>query len=173
MTTVAQPAFIYGLHCVCGCEDAQIRYIGLTTQRLSTRLTNHRGMSRYGIKTPVYHWMRKHGEAHIRIRELEVTDSQNMDAREIDWIERTPGLLNISPGGEGGVFRGKKRPDISERMTGENHPAALLNEEAVRSMRARYTGKYGELTRFAREFGVRVQTVEDAVKGKSWKHITD
>lgn len=171
MTTVAQSAFIYGLHCVCGCDDPGIRYIGLTTQRLSTRLTNHRGMSRYGIKTPVYNWMRKHGETNTRIRELEITDSDNMDAREIHWIDKTEGLLNISPGGEGGVFRGKKRPDISKRMTGERHPASLLTEEAVRSMRTRYTGKYGELSAFAREFGVRVQTVEDAVKGKSWKHV--
>lgn len=172
MTTVAQPAFIYGLHCVCGCEDTQIRYIGLTTQRLTTRLTNHRSMSRYGIKTPVYHWMRKHGESNIRIRELEVTDSESMDAREIDWIERTPELLNISPGGEGGAFRGKKRPDISERMTGENHPGSLLTEEAVRSIRSRYTGRYGELTKFAKEFGVSVNSIYGVVNYVTWKHVT-
>lgn len=170
MKTVSQ-AWIYGLHCVCGCDDSGIRYIGLTTQSLTTRLTNHRGMSRYGVTTPVYNWMRKHGESNIRILELEKTDTESMNSREVDWIDSTPGLLNISPGGEGGTFRGKKRPEISKRMSGENHPGSILTESIVRDIRARYTGAYGELTRFARQYGVKVQTIEDAVKGRSWKHL--
>lgn len=172
MTTVAQPT-VYGLHCVCGCDQRGIRYIGQTVQPLTTRLTNHRSHARFGTKTPVYHWIRKHGPENIQIVALEDTTLEGLDAREVDWIRRTPGLLNLAAGGEGGAFRGRKRPEHSEKVRGENHYASKLTEADVRSMRARHTGSYGELTRFAREYGVRVQTVEDAVKGRSWRHLVD
>lgn len=170
MTTVPQPA-VYGLYCVCGCDRPEIRYIGQTVQSLQVRLINHRAHARFGTKTPVYRWIRKHGPENIRIELLESPTLEDLDMREIDWIQRTSGLLNLAAGGEGGAFRGKKRPEHSEKVRGENHYGAKLTGADVLSMRSRYTGAYGELTRFAKEYGVRVQTVEDAVKGHSWRHL--
>lgn len=168
---VMEKGTIYGLRCDCGCPVNGVRYIGLTSQPLRTRLTNHRGQASLGTSTPVYNWMRKHGAANIRIVEIETVALEKLEEREIFWIANTPNLLNISPGGEGGAFRGRKRPDISERMRGSRHPGARWDEADVRELRGRYTGAYGELTRFAREYGVKVQTIEDAVKGKSWRHV--
>lgn len=164
-------AAIYGLRCECGCDKPQIRYVGLTTQPLSTRLTNHRGMARFGARTPVYNWIRKHGPENIRIDPLKVTTPDAMDSDEIEMIASTPGLLNISPGGEGGAFRGKKRPDHSLLVRGEGHHSAILTEKDVIEARSEYTGKYGQITALARRYGVTVQTMEGALKGKSWRHI--
>jgi hypothetical protein len=165
---------VYGLYCVCPdeTEAANIRYVGQTIQGLKTRLTNHRSHANYGTLTPLYAWMRKHGPSNIRINLIGVPyPGESLDDCEVRHITEKAGLLNLSPGGTGGFFRGKPRPDISEMMRGENHYGSILTEHDVIDMRSRYTGAYGELTKFAREFGVSVQAINDAVKGISWKHL--
>lgn len=163
--------YIYGLHCVCGCPKDFIRYIGQTVKDLNTRLVGHRSQARFGTSTPVYAWMRKHGVENIRIVLLEETLADEIDRAEIEWISRTSGLLNLSPGGLGGAVRGKKRPEHSELMRGEGHHHAKLTEEVVVSARARYTGQRGELSSMAREYGVSASTLESAIKGVTWRHL--
>lgn len=164
--------FVYALWCACGC-DPRVRYIGQTTQSLSTRLTNHRSMARFGIKTPVYNWIRKHGPANIRIKEVEqVNDVETLNEREVFWIANTPGLLNLSPGGSTGeALRGSKRPDISRMMTGSAHYATGLTESDVADMRARYTGERGQIKQLAAEYGLSIGGASDIIRGVSWKHV--
>lgn len=163
--------YIYGLKCVCGCDRADIRYVGQTVLALHTRLTNHRSQARFGTSTPVYHWMRKHGVDNIRIVLLEEVES-DLDDREIWWIANTPNILNLSPGGGiGDALRGGKRPDISELMSGSSHPATHLTESLVSKMRAEYTQTRGEVSRLAKKYGVTVSTMSDILRGNTWRHV--
>lgn len=62
----------------------------------------------------------------------------------------------------------KPRPNPAR---GERVKGAILTEHQVRDIKARYTGKRGEQTRLAGEFGVSPETVRKIVIGENWKHI--
>ena len=51
---------------------------------------------------------------------------------------------------------------------GQMHKAQL-SEVQVREIRERYSGRYGEQTTLAREYGVSVHAVRKALKGETWK----
>lgn len=65
--------------------------------------------------------------------------------------------------------KGRRNPDAI--MRGERHGNAKLTEAAVREIRARYTGKYGNLTALAAEFGVTPQAVRSVALHKGWNHV--
>lgn len=52
-----------------------------------------------------------------------------------------------------------------------NYVSAKLTVEDVKAIRARYTGKYGEITALAKEYGVSYRNMFDVVKGVTWKHV--
>lgn len=54
---------------------------------------------------------------------------------------------------------------------GEKHPSAKLKEKQVLDIRRRYSGKYGEYSELAREYGVCSNNIKDIVKGETWKYI--
>ena len=54
------------------------------------------------------------------------------------------------------------------RIHGEQHYASKLTEADVASIRARYTGQYGQQTALAREYGVGQPMIHGIVNGKSW-----
>jgi hypothetical protein len=59
-----------------------------------------------------------------------------------------------------------------ERLArGSQHGNALLREEQVVELRTAYTGKYGELTAFARKYNVDVQTVRRALRGETYANV--
>src|SRR5690625_4691 len=165
--------YIYGLFCICGCEKSgEVRYIGQTIQRLTDRLTNHRGHARFGTKTPVYNWIRKHSPENIKVREVERVPLPQLNDREVWWIENTPGLLNLSKGGNiGDSLRGGKRPDVSENMKGSNHHATTLSEDDVKEIRRKFTGERGQVSDLAKEYGTAIATMSDIIRGVSWKHV--
>lgn len=51
----------------------------------------------------------------------------------------------------------------------EAHGYAKLTEEAIVDIRANHTGKYGELTAFARKYGVTPTAILHVVNGRNWK----
>ena len=62
----------------------------------------------------------------------------------------------------------RKRGDANR---GERNKRAVLNDEKVREIRRRYTGKYGELTQMGREYGVTPQMIYSIVNNKNWTHV--
>jgi len=72
-------------------------------------------------------------------------------------------------------FQGSPSEETRRKMgdahRGENNSRAILNDEKVREIRRRYTGRYGELTRMGKEFGVTAQMIYSIVNRKSWKHV--
>lgn len=68
----------------------------------------------------------------------------------------------------------ERRPDgrHGNQRKGEAHPMARLTPEQVASIRSRYTGKRGELSHLAAEFGVSRPHVARIVSGRSWAVTT-
>lgn len=60
-------------------------------------------------------------------------------------------------------------PERMERGTGRYN--AKLTEEAVANILKRYTGKHGEQSALAREFGVSVTVINLVVRGLAWRHV--
>lgn len=60
--------------------------------------------------------------------------------------------------------------DIGLKLStrGERHGRARLTEEDVRTIRAEYTGKYGEKAAFARRYGVSHGAIQHVVEGRNW-----
>lgn len=54
------------------------------------------------------------------------------------------------------------------RFSGAEHPQAQLSDDNVQEIRRRYTGRRGEQSALAREFGVTPTTVWRVVRGKGW-----
>lgn len=52
---------------------------------------------------------------------------------------------------------------------GECNGRAKIDAEQVAQIRARSTGRYGELSELAREFGLTSATVSKIVKRQTWK----
>lgn len=84
---------------------------------------------------------------------------------------------NISATQASHIARGKSwrqvnAPSVLSRTTdGEANGAAILDENKVRMIRAHYTGKHGQMTALAKEFGVTRGAIECVVHGKTWKHV--
>lgn len=63
------------------------------------------------------------------------------------------------------------RKKMSNAHQGEKNVRAVLTEKDVREIRSAYTGKYGELTRMGKQYGVTAQMIYAIVNRKSWKHV--
>lgn len=50
---------------------------------------------------------------------------------------------------------------------------AKLNDDQVREIRRRYTGKWGEASPLMREFGIKAPAFYAIVRRTGWKHIKD
>jgi len=111
--------FVYGLTTN---NSDSIRYIGMTTQGLSKRLSGHKKAANSGKKYPLYDWMRKQGVENIRIVLVEVVET-DLASREIYWIQdflnRNVKLLNLTAGGlgpNGHVWTSEQRQAHSVKM---------------------------------------------------------
>lgn len=105
----SQRNVIYGLHLV---GDEEIRYVGMTTQPLSTRFYHHkwRAMNQDNSNdhnVAAHRWIRKYGPERISAVVIEVVDDPiRLVEREVFWIDglgtfRDTRGLNLTAGGEG------------------------------------------------------------------------
>lgn len=117
----SQRNVIYGLHLI---GDEEIRYVGMTTQALSTRFYHHkwRAMNQDGShdhNVAAHRWIRKHGLERISAVIIElVGDVPSLAGREVFWIDRLGTFkgsrgLNLTIGGEGA--RGYKHTEETKR----------------------------------------------------------
>jgi len=65
----------------------------------------------------------------------------------------------------------KDRRDTSGYARGERSHKSALTDDDVATIKASYTGKYGEVSALARQFGVTSQAVWSIVKNGGWAHI--
>ena len=56
-------------------------------------------------------------------------------------------------------------------IRGEQHKVAKLTAEAVRTIRAEYTGARGQVRRLAERYGVTATLISRVIKGRCWPHV--
>lgn len=77
------------------------------------------------------------------------------------------------------LFLGTQKENLADmvmkgrevRSRGERHGKAILTEKQVHEIRARCTGRLGEKTEIAREYGVNRHAISDIYHRKKWRHI--
>lgn len=73
------------------------------------------------------------------------------------------------------VRKGRNKPPphpTPERQArGERQWKSRLTDDAVRDIRANYSGKYGEQRALAKKHGVSAATVGHVVAGRTWRHV--
>ncbi len=121
-------AYIYGL----SLDGVDIRYVGQTRISIKHRFYAHSKAAYRGEKTPLYHWMRKHGIHNVVATLLEETSLESADEREIFWIaalrQETGRLLNLAGGGRNA---GEVHSDTREKM--RQNVAKYKNDPAWRA----------------------------------------
>ena len=127
-------------------------YVGLST-KTDTKFGVHRlvALAFHGDPpSPAHHAAHNNGK------------SQDNRASNISW--KTPAENNAD----------KKLHGTDNHyggMHGSEHHKAVLTEAVVHDIRSKLTGKRGELTRIAVEYGVHVSTIWRIRNGKGWTHI--
>jgi len=86
-------------------------YVGKTKTSLQRRFTNHKTKANSGSTYYIHNAMRYYGYNNFVIETVEEVDDENqLNEREIYWIETLKPVYNIHKGGQGGSEKG--RPDI-------------------------------------------------------------
>lgn len=80
----------------------------------------------------------------------------------LEWVTHTGNMQNAVERGANYIIPARK---------GEASAQAILTANDVKKIRAEYTGKYGELTKYARRYGVTPTAIWNVVNGKTWTHI--
>ena len=142
---------VYGIHV----EGGDVRYVGITSQALGRRLSQHLRDAANARQTPLSKWIRKHGPESIRIRPLEWhADRDSMNSAEIRLIAEmgtsvADGGLNVCPGGGSTAghknFLGKTHSDETKKKLSEGHRAryartGVSDESRARMSRSRLDG---------------------------------
>lgn len=106
-------------------------YIGKTTktveQRFKRHFYNHKTSNTY-----LYVSMRKHGFENFCIELLEETNINDIDDREMFWIEKTSPEYNMTKGGDGGDTSNSPNYIKNHKKNcrrGENHPRYNMIKE--------------------------------------------
>lgn len=174
---------IYGLYCTCH-PEASIRYVGQTSQGLSTRFADHRKIAKTGMehrvgRLPIYRWMRKHGIENIACTVLEEFQDGSVDEREVYWINRlstfhASGGLNMTLGGMG--KRGYNHSDLTKSRMSRNKSgrpgfskSGLTVEIVERIKLELWSGETVKET--ADRYGVSAKTIKDINQSKCWNHV--
>jgi group I intron endonuclease len=101
-------------------EKTEFIYIGMTKNKLSLRMAQHRSVAKRGKKSPLYDCMRKHGPENFLIVLRETFETvEECQQSEINGIAlaRQEGwkILNLSDGGQTGYI--VTDPEVRARMS--------------------------------------------------------
>lgn len=138
---------IYALHL----DGQPFRYVGMTNQKPTIRLRQHRKHPARTAHLPLNQWIDEVGPANVRMTVLEyVSDVDNVSDRERHWIAEFQRqgivLLNRTLGGQRGPIGYKHTPDECARraIRGRNQRNALgaiRSEEYRENMRTILKGR--------------------------------
>lgn len=178
-------AVIYGLKCTCHPTQG-VKYVGQTSQKLTTRFRDHRNAAAQGSKhrvgwLPVYRWMRKHGIKNICTVVLEtVPEGVSIDDREVFWIAKlgtfsANGGLNMTAGGKGqrGFNHSEetKQKIAQKRLNTVGYSKAGINAQIVSEIKLQLWGG-GTVKEIAENYGLTTKTVKDINQDKCWRHVS-
>lgn len=157
MAFVGHHWFIYGMSL--DIVDSPVRYVGLTTKTLDSRLKEHIATARRETGLPLYLWMGKHQDVGFKLYPLEfcpVGDRAYLSGREKHWISlyrdlqgglksgKISNILNVSDGGLGGSLSGPDHHLFGRGylVSGENNPN-YRNGEKISGEKNPHHGKFG------------------------------
>lgn len=148
-----------------------IRYVGQTSRPLRDRLRDHMNAHQKKVSSryPVSRWVHKHG-SDVEIRLLEKCEtSEDLNKREIHWIEflgthvsRGLSGLNLSTGGGGnrGHRYARKPTEIGNSLTREQ-----VKEIKRRIWRGESNKSISE------DYPVNNRTIGSIAREDTWKHV--
>lgn len=131
-------------------RNSEVRYVGQTTQRLASRLRQHRSDANVRCTTPVRKWIAREEAAGFQIIITSVVEDAILHQTEIELISQYRALgvrlLNVTDGGEGTIGwhgnLGNKRPDLAERNRAQaGKPGRTLTDETKAKISAAHKGK--------------------------------
>ena len=154
--------------------------MGQTISTAHKRFTNHKADSKKNKGcVKLNRALRKHGFDNFIIEAIAVTDSQSeADELERYYIQLFDSIkdgYNIREGGSCGQLSESSKKIISEtnreKNRGEDNVRSKLTEEKVRQIMS--MNQRGVAIRFiAEEMGVSCNTIQQALLGRTWTHIT-
>lgn len=103
----------------------EIRYIGVTTQKLSQRLANHVYYSKKRNCTHVHNWILSliNQGKYPMIEQVDCANENNWEQKEKEWISKTVNLTNIDSGGKGII---RNRSKSSRERSAIKHQVAIV-----------------------------------------------
>jgi len=118
------------------------RYIGKTSRPVEHRLNEHFS-GKHIDKMPIVKAIKKHGKDNFSIEILFETDCKDeLNLKEIEFINSHKPEYNISPGGEGGaLFTGRNHSLISKKLISDSHIGKKHSEETKHKMSIAHTGR--------------------------------
>lgn len=160
-------------------EPDRIRYVGLTTCGLETRMRNHWAYARRSENpSKIQAWLksRLNQPEVVQIKELfEAESLEALKEAEVKHIAHYRALnqadLNLTDGGDGnlGVLRTEEsKTRMSEKYRQTGGPSAKLNWEQVREIRERRVAEYSKAEILASEYGVARTAIDRILKNQLW-----
>lgn len=123
------------------------------------------GISKHGCKT----------HSTVAVHRL-VTDAfigpkpQDAETRHLDGNPLNNAPSNLAYGTHGENVDDRRRH--GRDPVGIRNPRAKLTEADVRSIRSAYTGKRGQQSRLAEQYGVTARMIGYILRGENWKHLS-
>jgi group I intron endonuclease len=151
-------------------------YVGLTVCSLDKRWREHKSAANTGVDKPLYRAMRKHGVENFKISLLYIATSiEDMREAELRFIKELKAHAN--DGGYNLTDHGYQHGKANQ-LSGEQTYNASLTEEVVAFIRdpAHWDKSNATLLKLLEEkfgFNGARDTVRDARRGDSWKHLND
>lgn len=151
-------------------------YVGLTVCSLKKRWREHRSAANTGVNKPLYRAMRKHGVDNFSIHLLyEASNFDDLRAAELRFMQELK--AHVLDGGYNLTDHGA-RHGAPNSPRGETQHQAKLTEEMVAFIRDPIhwqTSNSALLKLIEDRFvsGLSRDTVRDARRGSSWKHLND
>lgn len=111
------------------------KYVGLTTQSIHTRFSQHMCASRSG-NSPIHNAMRKYGVDNFKISELDTAkDIDELCKKERFWVKElnslAPNGYNLKEGGQIGGNGGANKGIKWNKKAKEKHSVAMKNRDII------------------------------------------
>lgn len=127
---------------------------GHWTEETKKRFSEYQKQSMLGDKNPFFG--KKHKtDARLRMSEFHTGKVLTSDHKQ-----------KIS---DNHAFKGKKRPEHSIKMSGENNPKAKLTLKKANDIRSKYKLGTTSYSKLAKEYQVDKSTIADIIKGNIWR----
>ncbi len=141
----------------------EIKYIGVTVQKLQNRLNQHKHEALHFKKTHKRHWLKKlYDSGYIPIIELiEEVEESIWEEKEIYWINYygLENLTNSKQGGSGVIFKDKQI--INKCAIGHYKPVVMLD------LKLKYIKEFESVKAAAKYLNCAISNVTECLSGRT------